>query len=226
MEKRRMDRKRKILIVLMIAGFVISAIARYQYQKYEQRKRERLFESLAWHRQSSPPYAATSPTPTPEETIEEPRQMFDSTLPEESFKLIEQHIGKDFKLMSLVITETRVSANVSTDSEKVESYERQKNKKTVEGPGSVNVIGGGKLEDSLFKPSEIKFDLIPKLTQEALERAQLPDSKVDTVRFSYAGLRYANESPEWTVTVTRGQGKDYQWKHVTFHSNGKFKNMF
>ncbi|HEX8853818.1 MAG TPA: hypothetical protein VF754_10045 [Pyrinomonadaceae bacterium] len=221
-----MDRKRKILIVLMIAGFVFSAIARYQYQKYEQRKRERLFESLAMHRQTPLADAASTPQATPEETIEEPRAMFDSTLPEESFELIKQAVGKDFKLMALTISETSVSARISTDSEKVEAYEREKNKKTVEGPQSVNLIGSGKLEDSLFKPSEVKFELIPKLVKEALEKAQLPDSKVDNVRFSYPGLRYQNESPEWTVLVTRGRGEGYEWKHVTFHSNGKFKNMF
>ncbi|HEV2706080.1 MAG TPA: hypothetical protein VGV59_09155 [Pyrinomonadaceae bacterium] len=222
-----MDRKRKILIVLMIAGFIFSAIARHQYQKYEQRKRERLFESLAMHRQAPPSYASNTPAATPEETIEEPREMFDSTLPEESFKLIAEHIGKDFKLMGLVITERSVRANISTDSEKVEAYEREKNKKTVSGPQPVNVIGGGgKLEDSLFKPSEVKFELIPKLAKEALEKAQLSDAKVDNVRFSYPGIRYEGESPEWTVLVRRGQGETFEWKHVRFSSNGKLKDIF
>lgn len=222
-----MDRKRKVLLVVFIGASLFSMVARYQYQKYEQRKRERLLDSLATYRQRQ--FASEpAPTPTPEDVIDERRAMFDSTLPEESFDLIKQSIGQEFKLMELFISESEVRANVSTDSQTVQAYEREKNRKTVSGPESVRIIGGeeGKLGDSLFKQSEINFALIPKLAKEALERAQLPDAKVENIRFSYPLIRYAKESPEWTVLVERGEGANIEWKHVMFHANGKFKDIF
>jgi hypothetical protein len=218
-----LSKKRTVLLVAFIVVSVLGMWARYASQQAEKHKREELFRRLSTYSQLEPAAPAASPTPAPPV---DPRSMFDSTLPQESLDLVRQAVGRDFKLMELRFGETLTTLKVSADAETVQQYMFEKDGKRVEGPQPVQLIGGGKLGDSLYDPAAVDLALIPKLAREAVERAGLPDAKVTTVSLSYSIIRYAGEGPEWTVFVETGKvGENWQYKHVTFDTKGKFKRI-
>lgn len=220
-----MSKKRTVLLVVFILASVFGMWARHAAQRAEQRKREELFRRLSL---SPPPPGPLLPAPpTPPPAPPEPRDMFDSDLPRETFELVRQAVGRDFKLMQLRFDDGHVSVNLSADGETVQQYRLDKDDKRVEGPSPVQLLGEGKLTHSLYDPSAADFSLIPKVSKEALERAGLEGAKVSSVSFAYPFIRYAGEGPEWTVYVEAGEvGKDWQSKHVTFNTKGKFKSVF
>lgn len=222
-----MSRNRKILLILFIVASVGSMWARHSYEQQKRRKMEDTLRSLATY-QSAERAKALLPTsaPTPDDRVEEPRDMFDSELPQELLEQLTQKVGKDFKLMELYVTARGLQANVSTDGATVHQYERPKDRKTVEGPAEVRIVGDGKLADSLFDPKLVNLSLVPKLAREAAERAGVPGGKVETARFHYPFIRYRGEGPEWTLYVAGGEGDARQSKFVTFDAKGKFKKVF
>lgn len=207
--------------ILLLSG-ALSMWARYASEQAEKRKREALFQRLSIS-SARPEMLVPSPTGTPAPA--ETRGMFDSSLPQETFDLIRQAVGRDFKLMELSFGETRVHVNVSTDAATVQQYQLDKNAKTVEGPQPVRLIGGGPLDASLYDPAAADLSLIPKLSKEALERAGLPGAKVASVRLNHSIIRYAGEGPEWTVSVESGAGDTWKHKYVIFDTKGKFKSI-
>lgn len=218
-----MSKKRTIILVAFIVASVLGMWARYASQQAEKRKREELFRRLSTYsrpEQLTPPAPAT-PTPPPD-----PRSMFDSTLPQEALDLVRQKVGRDFHLMQLHFGDDLTTIKLSADAETVQQYMFMKDGPRVEGPRPVQLIGGGKLADSLYDPKAADLSLIPKLSREAVERAGLPGATVSSVSFSYSIIRYAGEGPEWTVFVEVGEvNKDWQYKHVTFDTKGKFKRV-
>lgn len=222
-----MSRNRKIILILFIVASVGSMWARHSYEQQKRRKMEDTLRSLATYQSgeranSLLPAAA----PTPDDRVEEPRDMFDSELPQELLEQVTQKVGADFKLMELYVTDRGLQANVSTDGATVQQYERPKDRKTVEGPAEVRIVGDGKLADSLFDPKLVNLSLVPKLAKEAAERASVPGGKVETARFHYPFIRYRGEGPEWTLYVAGGEGDARQSKFVTFDAKGKFKKVF
>lgn len=214
---------RYILAGLVLVTGLLSMWARYAADRAEKRKREELFRRLSLH--TRPEMLAPTPPPTPE-APPETRDMFDSTLPQESLDLIRGAVGRDFKLLELSFAEEHVFVKVSADGETVQQYHLDKNRKQVDGPQPVQLIGDGKLANNLYDPAAADLALIPKLSKEALERADLPGAKVTSVRLNYSIIRYAGEGPEWTVFVERGKvNEDWQYKHVTFDAKGKFKRI-
>lgn len=222
-----MSRNRKILLVVFIAVSVFGMWARHAYEKQKRRKMEDTLRSLATY-QSAERARALLPTtaPTPDDRVEEPRDMFDSALPDELLEQVRQKVGKEFKLMELVLDEKSLQARVSTDGTTVQHYERPKDHSTVQGPAEVKIIGDGKLDDSLYDPKLVNLSLVPKLVKDAAERAGVPAGKVETVRFNYPFIRYKGESPEWTLYVAGGEGDQRQSKFVVFDAKGKFKRVF
>ena len=196
--------------------------ARHAANEAEKRKREELFRKLST---SSVQPAETKPSaePIPAET----RDMFDSTLPQESLEQIKQAVGQDFRLLEMWFHEKGVFAKVSTDGQSVKEYRRWTNKKEIDGPMEVSLSGDGKLEDNLLKMSDVDLSLVPKVAKEAKERAALPDSKVSSVSFKLPFIRYVGEGPEWTVMVEAGKpGENWQNKHITFDAKGKLKKVY
>ncbi len=222
-----MSRNRKILLILFIVGTVGSMWARHSYEQQKRRKMEETLRSLATY-QSAERAKALLPAsaPTPDDRVEEPRDMFDSELPQELLEQVTQKVGKEFKLTELSVTDRGLQANVSTDGATVHQYERRKDRKAVEGPAEVRIVGDGKLADSLFDPKLVNLSLVPKLAKEAAERAGVPGGKVETARFQYPFIRYRGEGPEWTLYVAGGEGDARQSKFVVFDAKGKFKRVF
>jgi len=218
-----LSKKRTILLVSFIVVSVLGMWLRHSHQQAEKRKREELFRRLATYtrpEQLAPP-EPPKPTPPPD-----PRSTFDSTLPQESLDLVRQQVGRGFKLMEARFGDTLTTFKVSADGETVQQYLFAKHDKRLEGPQPVQLIGSGKLADSLYDPAAADLSLIPRLAREAVERAGLPDAQVTTVSLSYPLFRRAGEGPEWTVFVETGEvGKDWQYKHVTFDAKGKFKSI-
>lgn len=213
---------RRIFAAVFIVVSLVGMWLRYQHSQEEKRKREDMLRSLAnFSRQAERERYEIKP----EEIVSEPRDMFDSTLPQEYLEQIRQAVGQDFKLLEIYFHEKMVNAKVSTDGQSAKEYRRFKDRKTVEGPIDVNLVGGGKLEENLFKPGDVNISLIPKLAKEAKERAALPESKVTSATFNYPFIRYEGEGPEWSVTVEKE--KDGKWEHryVTFDPKGKFKKV-
>lgn len=197
--------------------------ARHASEQAERRKREALFRSLSTY--SSRPAASEAP-PAPAEP-EDARDVFDQTLIDESFNQVRQAVGQEFKLMELSIhSGLGFSANVSTDGKSVQQYRRPKGKKEMVGPGEVQIKGDGDLKDSLFDPSAANLSLVPKILEEAKTRSGLPDAKPEGLRFNYPLIRYAGETPRWTVYVGSGEGEARQSKFVVFDAKGKFKEVF
>jgi hypothetical protein len=222
-----LSRNRKILLILFIVGTVGSMWARHSYEQQKRRKMEETLRSLATY-QSAERAKALLPAsaPTPDDRVEEPRDMFDSELPQELLEQVTQKVGKEFKLTELSVTDRGLQANVSTDGATVHQYERRKDRKAVEGPAEVRIVGDGKLADSLFDPKLVNLSLVPKLAKEAAERAGVPGGKVETARFQYPFIRYRGEGPEWTLYVAGGEGDARQSKFVVFDAKGKFKRVF
>ena len=217
-----MSRNRKIILVLFIVTSIFGMWARYSYQQAEKREREELFRRLSTHST-----LRTEATPTPEPVPAETRDMFDSTLPQESLELVRQAVGQDFRLLELWFHEKGIFAKVSTDGQSVKEYRRWTNRKEIEGPLEVRLTGDGKLEDNFLKMSDVDLSLIPKMAKEAKERAALTDSKVSSVSFKLPFIRYVGEGPEWSVSVEAGKpGENWQSKHVTFDAKGKLKKVF
>lgn len=219
-----MSKKRKALLVAFIVASVFGMWARYAYQKAEQRKREDLFRRLSTHSRPEllAPSAPATPTPPPE-----PRSVLDSTLPQEALEHVRQKVGRDdFRVMEMSFSDALTTFKVSADGETVEQYTFKKDGARVEGPQPVQLIGGGKLADSLYETKAADLALVPKLAREAVERSGLPGATVTRVSLSYPLIRYAGEGPEWTVFVEVGEvGKDWQHKFVTFDTKGKFKRV-
>lgn len=219
-----MSRKRLVYAGVFVVVSLIGMWGRYASQQAEQRKREQLFRQLALRPVA--PETLAPPGPPPPTPAAEPRHMFDSTLPQESLELVGRAVGRDFRLLELSFAEELVTAKLSADAATVQQYALDKHAKAVEGPRPVQLVGGGKLEDSLFDASAVDLALVPRLSKEALERAALPDAKVTRVSLSQPLIRYAGEGPEWTVFVERGKvGEDWQYKFVTFNTRGKFKRI-
>ena len=214
-----MSRNRKILLVIFIVVSLAGMWARHAMHEAEKRKREDLFRRLSMHSA-----LRAEATPTPEPVPAETRDMFDSTLPQESLEQIRQAVGQDFQLLEVWFHDKGVFAKVSTDGKSVKEYRRWTNKKEIDGPIDVSVTGDGKLEDHFLKMSDVDLSLVPKLAKEAKERAALQDSKVSSVSFKLPFLRYVGEGPEWTVMVEAGTpGVNWQNKHITFDAKGKLK---
>jgi hypothetical protein len=222
-----MSRNRKVLLIVFIAVSVGGMWARHAYQKAEQRKRERMLASLAesfrkGEREKEEKRAAEARA----NFVEEPRDMFDSALPQESLEQIRQKVGQDFRLLEVVVLDSGVWAKLTTDGKTVSEYRRWKNRREIEGPLPVQITGDGKLEDVLLKTSDVDLSLVPRLAKEAKERAALPDSKVDSLRLNFPFIRYVGEGPEWTASVETGKpGENWQHKYVTFDTKGKFKKV-
>jgi len=222
-----LTRNRKILLIVFIVVSVLGMWGRHSYEQQKRRKMEDTLRSLATYQSAERAKALLPATaPTPDDRVDEPRDMFDSTLPDELLEQVRQKVGQDFKLMELVVDENSLDAKVSTDGATVQYYQRPKDRKTVEGPAEVKLIGDGKLGDSLYDPKLVNLSLIPKLAKEAAERAGIPGGKAETARFNYAFMRYKGESPEWSIVVYGGEGDQRQHKFVLFDAKGKFKRMF
>ncbi len=209
--------------LLVVAG-VGSMWARYASEQAERRKREALFRSLSTY--SSHPAAPDAPAETKPAEPADPRDKFDEGLMREAFEQVKEKVGPEFKLMEVSISDLGFGANVSTDGENVQSYRRPKGKRELEGPGKVQIIGEGGIKDSLFDASSVNLALVPKLLEEAKERAALPEGKASSARFNYPLFRYKGESPEWTILVESGEGESWQHKFVVFDAKGKFKKLF
>jgi hypothetical protein len=223
-----MSTKRKIWLIFFIVASVASMVARYSYQRSEQRRMERTLDSLVQYQREHPiaPPGTDAATPDMEETFDETREMFASDLPRESLDAIRNAVGGDFKLMELRFADELVSAVVSTDGQSAHQYTLSRGKKKVDGPQEVNLIGDNKLADSLYEPKQADLSLMPKLAKEALERVGLEGAKVTSMSFAYSIIRYKGETPEWTVFVERGSPPDWDHKFVTFDAKGKFKSIF
>lgn len=223
-----MSRNRKVLLIVFIAVSVAGMWARHAYQKAEQRKRERLFATLAesfrkGEREKEEKRAAEARA----NYVEETRDIFDSALPQESLEQIRQKVGQDFRLLEVWLHDKGVMAKLTTDGKTVSEYRRWTHRRDAEGPAPVQITGDGKLEDVLLKPADVDLSLVPRLAKEAKERAALPDSKVSSLRLNYSFIRYEGEGPEWTAMVETGKpGENWQNKHVTFDAKGKFKRVF
>ena len=213
---------RRIFAAIFIVVSVVGMVARYQYDKAEKRKREEMLRSLASMTREA---ERERLFPTPEPTVEEPRDVLDSTLPQEYLEQIRQAVGQDFKLLDLRVHEMGLSAKVSTDGETVKEYRRWKHRKNVEGPFDVKIIGDGKVEDNLLKPADVDLSLVPKLSKEAFERAAFPDSKVDGASIQYPLFRTKGQGPEWTVNLSAKRGEKWEFKNVTFDAKGRFKEV-
>jgi hypothetical protein len=220
-----LSRKRKIILVLFIVCGALSMWARHSYEQQKRRRMEETLRRLSMHNQPGLGLLPT-PEPTPDDRVEEPRDMFDSTLPQELLEQLTQKVGKDFKLMEVYVSERSLQANVSTDGATVQRYERPKDRKTVEGPAEVKLIGDGKLEDNLFDPRLVDLSLLPRLAKEAAERAAIPGGKAESARFNYPSIRYKGQGPEWSLIVWGGEGEARQHKFVVFDAKGKFKQVF
>lgn len=212
---------RQIFAAIFIVVSVVGMWARYQYDQAEKRKREQMFRSLSNLSRD----IERGRQPTPEPTVDEPRDVLDSTLPQEYFEQIKQAAGQDLKLLDLSVREMGMSAKVSTDGETVKEYRRWKHQKNVEGPFDVNIIGDGKVSDNLLKPGDVDLTLVPKMTKEAFERASLADSKVDGASIQYPLFRRRGEGPEWTVSLSAKRDEKWEFKYVTFDAKGKFKEV-
>ena len=218
---------RRIFAAIFIVVSVVGMWARYQYNKSETRKREDMLRSLAdYSRQAEREREDERARAAAAEIVNEPRDMFASTLPQEYLEQIRQTAGPDAKMLAVRLSEMGLNAQVSTDGQSVKEYRRWKSKKTAEGPFEVKIIGDGKVADNLIHPADIDLSLVPKLAQEALERATLADAKVDGASFDYPFLRAKGEGPEWTVSLSARRGEKWEFKHVTFDRNGKFKRVY
>ena len=213
---------RRIFAAIFIVVSVVGMVARYQYDKAEKRKREEMLRSLANMTREA---ERERLFPTPEPTVEEPRDVLDSTLPQEYLEQIRQAVGGDFKLLDLRVHEMGMSAKLSTDGETVREYRRWKHQKNAEGPFDVKIIGDGKVEDNLLEPADVDLSLVPKLSKEAFERAAFPDSKVDGASIQYPLFRTKGQGPEWTVNLSAKRGEKWEFKNVTFDAKGKFKEV-
>lgn len=221
-----MSKKRRVLLIAFIFVSVLGMWLRYSHQQAEKRKREELFRRLSTFSRPELLAPAAPAEPAPPAPAPDPRSTFDSTLPQESLDLVGQQIGRDFKLMEARFGDTLTTFKVSADGETVQQYLFAKDEKRLKGPQPVQLIGGGKLADSLYDPASVDLTLIPRLAREAVERAGLPDAKVTSVSLSYPLFRSPGEGPEWTAFVETGKvGENWQYKHVTFNTKGKFKRV-
>ena len=221
-----MDRKRKILLVVFILASVAGMWVRHSYQKGERLRMERTLAELArvQREQRLMPSAPAGAAPAGAEVVVETRDMFASDLPRESFEAIRQAVGGDFKLMELRFANELTKVLVSTDGQSVQEYVLYRDKRRVEGPKPVKLLGDNPLADSLYEPKAADLGLLPKLAQDALGRAGLEGARVTSVSFAYEFIRYKGESPVWTVMVERGKAPpDWDHKFVTFDAKGKFK---
>lgn len=217
------DKKRKILIVIFIVVSAASMV-RYYFQKSERQIMEERINALV-RMQSEQRRQTATVEATPDETVKETRDMFESELPRESLEAIKQAVGKDFKMMELLFDDDYVQAIVSTDGQSVQNFTLRRNSKNIEGPAPVNLIGDNPLANSLYELKAADLSLLPKLAREAVERSGIPDAKVSSARFSYQIFRYKGELPTWTFMVERGTPPDWQHKFVTFDAKGKFKSV-
>jgi hypothetical protein len=221
-----MGKGRKIWLLLFVVAGVLSMWARFAYQRSERQRMERTLDELARieREQEFRPSALVEATPA--ETVAETRDMFASDLPRESLEAIRQSAGGDFKLMELSFTDEFTKAVVSTDGQSARQYMLFRGKRQVDGPSDVKLIGEQPLADSLYEQKAVDLSLMPKLSKEALERAGLEGARVTSMTFSYPIIRYKGETPEWTVTVERGEVPNWDHKFVTFDAKGKFKRIF
>lgn len=211
---------RQIFAAIFIVVSVVGMWARYQYDKSEKRKREAMFRSLS---NLSRDIERGRTQPSPVEIVNEPRDMLDSTLPQEYLDEVRQMAGQDSKLLEVRVHNTGMMAKVSTDGETVKEYRRWKTGKTPEGPFEVKILGDGKVSDNLLKPGDVDLSLVPKMAKEAFERANFPDSKVDGAYIQYPLFRQRGQGPEWTVNLSAKRGEQWEFKSVTFDAKGKFK---
>ena len=107
---------RQIFAAIFIVVSVVGMVARHQYDKAEKRKREEMLRSLANMTREA---ERERLFPTPEPTVEEPRDVLDSTLPQEYLERIRQAAGQESKLLELRVHEMGVTAKLSTDGETV-----------------------------------------------------------------------------------------------------------
>ena len=222
-----MSRNRKILLLSFIAVSVAGMWVRHSYEKSQRLKMENTLRSLATAmRESEREKEVKLAAEARANYVEEARDIFDSTLPQESLDQIRQKVGQDFRLLEVVVLDSGLWAKLTTDGKAVSEYRRWKKRRDIEGPLPVQIRGEGKLEDVLLKPGDVDLSLVPKMAKEAKERAALPDSKVDSLRLNFPFIRYAGEGPEWTASVETGKpGENWQHKYVTFDTKGKFKKV-
>ncbi|MBC7932980.1 MAG: hypothetical protein H7Z38_20650 [Rubrivivax sp.] len=201
-----------------------ASVVRYFFMKSERQiMEERISALVRMQREQARPTATVEATP--DDSVKETRDMFDSDLPRESLDSITQAVGKEFQLMELLFDDDYVQAIVSTDGQGVQNFTLRRGKKNVEGPAPVNLIGDNPLADSLYELKAADLTLLPKLAKEAVERSGIADAKVSSARFSYQFIRYKGEPPAWTFMVERGTPPDWQHKFVTFDAKGKFKSI-
>lgn len=221
-----MSRNRKILLIVFIAVSAAGMWARYSYEQSKRRKMENTLRTLsesfregqrAAEKKQAEEFAA--------KRADEKREMFGGELPQEYFEKIKQSVGGDFKLMSVRVHDSGMSADVSTDGEKVRRFQHYKMMRDLETPADVKLIGSGKLADSLFDPKEVDLSLIPQLVKDARERSGLTDGEVRSASFEYPFFRSRGEGPAWTIYVEKGEGESRQYKSVIFDAKGKFKRI-
>ena len=219
-----MSRNRKILLIVFIAVSVAGMWARYSYEKSKRLKMENTLRSLATSmRESERAAEKKRAEEAAAKYADEKREMFGGELPQEYFEKIKQSVGGDFKLMSVRVSDSGMSADISTDGEKVKRYQHFRRMRDLETPADVKLIGSGKLADSLFDPKELDLSLIPQLVKEARERSGLTGGEVRTASFEYPYFRSRGEGPAWSLYVEKGEGESRQYKSVLFDAKGKFK---
>jgi len=213
---------RRIFAAVFLVVSVVGMWVRHEYNKSEKRKREEMFRTLSNLSRQAERERDTIP---PEEIVSAPREMFDSTLPQEYLDEIKQTAGQDCKLLEVHVGAMGLNAQVSIDGQTLKEYRRWKHKKKLEGPFEVKIIGDGKVADNILKPSDADLSLVPKMAKEAFERAALDGSTVDGARLKYPLFRSVGDGPEWTVNLSAKRGEKWEFKNVTFDTKGKFKKV-
>ncbi len=217
---------RRVFGAIVIVVSLFGMVARYQYQKSEQRKRENMLRSLAeFSRNAEREREDERARAAAAELANEPRDLFDSTLPQEYLDEIRQAAGQDCKLLEVNVSKMGLDAKVSIDGQTLKEYRRWKHKKNLDGPFEVKIVGDGKVADNILKPTDVDLSLVPKMAKEAFERAALEGSTVDGARLKYPLFINKGDGPEWTVNLSVQRGEKWEFKNVTFNAKGKFKEV-
>lgn len=137
-----------------------------------------------------------------------PTNMYEGTTAQDAINQVKKKAGDNIKPMSLRIYPDRAEITVQDPNSPEKAIRYEYREGAVTDPKPVTILGGGKVEDSLFDLADVDLAAIPNMAKTAKERINISGAEIESMSLSHSMVRMeADAPPKWTIMVKSGDKK-------------------
>lgn len=133
-------------------------------------------------------------------------RMYEGSTTQDAINEVKKKAGGNIKPMSLRVYPDRAEITVQDPNSPEKAIRYEYREGAVTDPKPVTILGGGKVEDSLFDLAEVDLAAIPDMAKTAKERINIAGAEIESMSLSHSMVRTeANAPPKWTIMAKSGE---------------------